>query len=406
MRITVEKQPIARVEKPFIVLTEDEKWELHVPQATCDFTSGPALDASTGDQRDFAKVKVCKMRSDDKDPLDVVAYNTLDAEDERITTDLQSALDDGKDLVLCPGTFYLTKTLVVRFPNQVILGLGLSTLIAPQDGSPCIRVLANKPGVTIAGITVEGSMQKKSPTMISNFMGSTNSDGVRSLIDFGEPGKEDPGDPKNPGALIDIFARVGGVNLEREKVSTDILIRIHSGNVIGDNLWLWRADHCQLRPNELPNNPKLPLYWQVRSGECGVKTALDVKGNDVHMYGLFCEHTTEHQMIWSGSRGGVSFYQCELPYDVLIGDFTGYVGYNVEDTVTSHKGRGVGVYSNFQVDKVMGDSGFLHPEDGDIDLIHPFTVFLDGVDGSGIKGIINEVGETADFGRKGQPCRP
>eukprot|EP00957_Ditylum_brightwellii_P115000 8771835-Ditylum_brightwellii.AAC.1 len=105
------------------------------------------------------------MHSNDKDPLDVVAYNTLDAKDERITTDLQFALDDRKDLVLCPGTFYLTKTLVVRFPNQVILGLGLSTLIAPQD----------------------------------------------------EPGKGDPGDPKNPGTLIDIFARVGGVNLERDK---------------------------------------------------------------------------------------------------------------------------------------------------------------------------------------------
>ena len=278
----------ARAEKPFVVLTEDKKWELHVPQSTRDFTSGPDIDDTTGDRRDFAQVKVCKMRSDDKDPQDTDAYNTLDQVDERITTELQAALDEGKDLVLCPGTFYLTRTLVMKLPNQVILGLGLSTLIAPQDGSPCVRVLANTPGVRIAGITVEGSVQKKAS--------SSNSDGVRSLIDFGQPDKEDPGDPKNPGALIDIFARVGGVNLEREKVSTDVLIRIHSGNVIGDNLWLWRADHVKLRPNELPNNPALPLYYQVRSGECGVKTALEVKGHDVHMYGLFCEHTTEHQL--------------------------------------------------------------------------------------------------------------
>ena len=57
-------------------------------------------------------------------------------------------------------------------------------------------------------------MQKKSPSMISNAFSSTNSDGVRSLIDFGEPGKADPGDSKNPGALANIFARVGGTNLE------------------------------------------------------------------------------------------------------------------------------------------------------------------------------------------------
>mmetsp|Transcript_22725 Transcript_22725/g.40496 ORF Transcript_22725/g.40496 Transcript_22725/m.40496 type:complete len:620 (+) Transcript_22725:414-2273(+) len=311
IRITVENQPVVRVEKPFVVLTEDKKWELHVPQATRDFTSGPALDGSTGDRRDFSRVKVCKMRPDDKDAMDIEAYNVLDKVDETITAELQAALDEGKDLVMCPGTFYLTRALEIKFPNQVILGLGLATLIAPQDGSPCVRVRANVPGVRIAGITVEGSMQKKSPSMISNAFGSTNSDGVRSLIDFGEPGKADPGDSKNPGALVDIFARVGGINLEREKVMTDTLIRVHSGNVVGDNLWLWRADHVQLREGEEPNDPSLALYHQVRSGECGVKNALEVKGNDVHMYGLFCEHTTEHQLVWSGSRGGVLFFQCE-----------------------------------------------------------------------------------------------
>lgn len=398
MRITIENQAKARVEKPFVVLTQDNKWELHVPAATSEYTAGPALCGGTSDRRDFAQVKVCKMRSEDKDPMNLDGYNTLDQIDDDITNEMQAALDAGKDLILCPGTFYLTKTLAVKFPGQVILGLGLATLIAPQDGSPCVRVSANTPGVRIAGLTVEGSMQKKAA--------SSNSYGVRSLIDFGQPGKTDPGDPTNPGALIDIFARVGGVNLERAKVATDVLIRVHSGNVVGDNLWLWRADHCQLREGEDPNNPALPLYWQVRSGECGAKTALEVNGHDVHMYGLFCEHTMEHQLTWSGSRGGVSFFQCELPYDVLKGDFDGYVGYHVKDTVTSHHGRGVGVYSNFQVDPVMGDSGFLHPDDDGINLTHPFTVFLDGEEGSGIKGIINGEGETADLESKSNPRRP
>ena len=84
----------------------------------------------------------------------------------------------------------------------------------------------------------------------------------------------------------------------------------------------------------------------------------------------------------------------------------GYAGYNIKDTVTSHKGRGVGVYSNFQVEAVMYDGGFLHPDNDGINLTHPFTVFLDGLEGSGIKGIINKEGETADFESQGTPRRP
>ena len=78
----------------------------------------------------------------------------------------------------------------------------------------------------------------------------------------------------------------------------------------------------------------------------------------------------------------------------------------MHDTVTSHVGKGVGVYSNFQVDAVVADSGFLHPENGGIQLINPFTVCLDGIDGSGIKSIINNEGSTADLETRSNPRRP
>jgi hypothetical protein len=38
----------------------------------------------------------------------------------------------------------------------------------------------------------------------------------------------------------DVFARVGGSSFERN-VSTDIMVSLFSGSIIGDNLWLWRA---------------------------------------------------------------------------------------------------------------------------------------------------------------------
>ena len=58
-------------------------------------------------------------------------------------------------------------------------------------------------------------------------------------------------------------------------------------------------------------------------------------------YGLFCEHTTEHQCVWNGERGTVNFFQCELPYDVDT-DFADnkFVGYYVNPSVKEHVGRG------------------------------------------------------------------
>mmetsp|Transcript_9296 Transcript_9296/g.27728 ORF Transcript_9296/g.27728 Transcript_9296/m.27728 type:complete len:113 (-) Transcript_9296:8-346(-) len=105
-----------------------------------------------------------------------------------------------------------------------------------------------------------------------------NSVFVMSLIDSGEPDKEDPGDPTNPGLIADLFTRVGGSNLKRFDLKTDAMVLIFSGNVIGDNLWLWRADHVKLGEDEVANDLVTvnELHWQVRNGECYVKHASKV----------------------------------------------------------------------------------------------------------------------------------
>jgi hypothetical protein len=61
--------------------------------------------------------------------------------------------------------------------------------------------------------------------------------------DAGDPGNG----PRAPGAshaanptfLFDIFARAGGARPGRASG----FITINSNNVVGDNFWLWRADH-------------------------------------------------------------------------------------------------------------------------------------------------------------------
>ena len=43
----------------------------------------------------------------------------------------------------------------------------------------------------------------------------------------------------NPALLSDVFVRVGGAGVGKAVVS----LEINSNDVIGDHLWLWRADH-------------------------------------------------------------------------------------------------------------------------------------------------------------------
>ncbi len=404
---SVEETPKVRLEKPYIVINGKD-YELHVPKVTTTETTGAHLDGSDTEVRCFSKVKVGKaiLPTDEFGnyaEYDDATFNKLTDEDAKLTLELQKALDEGKDLVLSPGIYFLTQPLIVKKPNQVILGLGLATLIAPQNGAPCIRVEAGTPGVRIASLVLEASVQD------GTFSEYANSDKVRSLIDFGEPdktGTEDPGDPSNPGLIADLFTRVGGSNLDRT-VSTDAMVRIFAGHVIGDNLWLWRADHVKLdkENGEKANDPRFELYHQVRIwdmdenlepvlvdgkrvrvDECICKNAIVVEGNDVKMYGLFAEHTTEDQMIWKGERGSVSFFQCELPYDV--DESYAHTGYHVHEDVKEHTGAGIGVYSNFTCFDVNAHTGLKFPSSEKVNIINPFTRWLNGKDNSTIERVL------------------
>uniref|UniRef100_A0A7S1ZEA6 Pectate lyase superfamily protein domain-containing protein n=1 Tax=Ditylum brightwellii TaxID=49249 RepID=A0A7S1ZEA6_9STRA len=362
--VTVDERPNVRVEKPYIAVKDDGiSFVLRVPAPTYgEDAIGPDLDGAKDDVRDFSHVKVATP-SDEEDTVVAAVQNSAS---------LQEALDQGKDLVLSPGIYPLKTSLKVKYPNQVVLGLGLATLVAPTDGSPCIRVLPYTPGVRIAGIMLEASKQD----VQQNYSDERDCpDGIASLLEWGNPNiNDDRGSSTNPGVLTDIFARVGGSNPDRT-VSTDVIMRIHSSNVVGDNLWLWRADHVNLQPGETANYPlnpsdeasKLPRvsdhYYQVMKDECKVATGLIVNGDDVTIHGLAVEHTEEHLTIWNGERGNVRFYQSELPYDVSHASFgaKGYTGYMVASHVKDHDAQAVGVYSNFRDYIVTVDTAIRHP---------------------------------------------
>lgn len=312
--ISVENKPTIRVEKPYITLKtsgaiheEHYQFELRVPSVTYGNDAiGPQFVDTHEEVRNFTRVYLA------------VPSNTTNKAAEENYAALQNALDEGKDLVLSPGIYSLANSLKVKHPNQVILGLGYATLSAPDDGSPCIHVLSQVPGVRIAGVMLEASVLK-----------GVSKGKITSLLEWGEQWSNDPGDETNPGVLSDVFARVGGLMRD---VSTDVMIRLHSGNIYGDNLWLWRADHTQLQPNEVSNFPGFD-FWQtvkeesvvetslvVESGasnakivgldvdlkeECAVKNGLVVESGatNVSIVGLAVEHATEDQVIWKGDYG-------------------------------------------------------------------------------------------------------
>jgi hypothetical protein len=133
--VTVVDQPRVRVEKPYIVMKivqDAEQYELRVPKARWSddmtYTVDPMLKGADDDDdddcleavRDFSQIRVVR-------------------DDEPISR-IQDALDEGKDVVLCPGIFSLVTSIIIRHPNQILYGLGLATLEAPKDGSPCICV--------------------------------------------------------------------------------------------------------------------------------------------------------------------------------------------------------------------------------------------------------------------------
>lgn len=200
------------------------------------------------------------------------------------------------------------------------------------------------------------------------------------------------------------------------------MVRVHSGNVYGDNLWLWRADHVALADGEGPNFPGISRrFRQTVGGECEARNGLVVTKNAVNvtMVGLAVEHATEDQTVWEGEDGKVYFYQCELPYDAdetFAAD--GRAGYRIGPDVTRHDASGLGIYSNFRDHDVRVPAAVVHPEAhpggaggeggggrrGGIELRDVFTVRLDNM--GGIESVVNGRGPGATDGTpRGVPLR-
>jgi len=268
---------------------------------------------------------------------------------------INAHLRQGLHVVLSPGIYNLSAPLKLNHPGQVLLGLGLATLIA--SGGPAVCV-GDVDGVRVAGLLLEPG-----PLPLD------------VLLEWGGDGHY-AGDVANPGFLHDVFMRVGGPAVTYEP-HVHAMLKINSGHVVGDNLWLWRADHTE--------------RGLVYNGAHHCDVGLLVEGDDVTMYGLSAEHSLQDQVRWNGDRGSTYFFQSELPYDVDVDWGTrGYVGYRVGEHVSEHRAYGIGVYHYFRDHPVVVETAIVAPPRLLASIRSPLVVRLNGK--GKVRNILNDYG--------------
>jgi hypothetical protein len=181
--------------------SSDGSYWLQIPQAV-DGTSGVDFSQTSTVSVSFSSVYVSS-------PSDTAA--TLNAK-----------LAAGLHLVLTPGIYLIDTPLIVGTNYQVILGIGMATLLSTNN-TPHIMLVTATEGVRISGILFDAS-SSSSRSMVMLKWGNVNST------------------PAYPSFAHDLFFRVGGVDSIKASLQPQAgtMMEINTGNVICDNVWLWR----------------------------------------------------------------------------------------------------------------------------------------------------------------------
>jgi hypothetical protein len=336
----ITQTPLIR-EKPYLFIDGDGHYFVMVPNLETNGTRGITWTNGTTPGT----------------PLPMNQFYLAHAEADNATS-INTALKQGKNLLLTPGIYHLENSIQVSRPNTVVLGLGYPTLV-PDQGTPAM-VVSDVDGVKVGGILFQAGTNN-SPT----------------LLQVGTPGSL-ASHAADPLFFYDIFCRVGGAAVGN---ATD-MVTINCNNVVGDNFWLWRADHGQ------------GVGWDLNKNVTG----MTVNGNDVILYGLFVEHCQGYQAVWNGNGGRVYFYQSEMPYDPpdqaawQHGDVNGYASYKVADGIKTHEAWGLGVYSVFRAGQIVADNAIETPSVPGVKMHHMVTLRLGWQRDSGIRHVLNGAG--------------
>ncbi|NYJ05242.1 adenylyl cyclase [Petropleomorpha daqingensis] len=344
---TLATTPVSR-EKPYLYVDASGRWNVFVPSAQQN-SVGTTWAAGHTPGRSI--------------PIGDFFVATPNSSLAKIN----SALAQGKNLLLTPGVYDVDRTIAVKRADTVVLGLGLATLTA-QNGATALSV-ADVQGVDIAGLTIDA--------------GPVNSRVLMQVGSGQDKGGPHVADPANPTALQDVFFRIGGPHLGKATVS----LEVNSDHVVLDDIWAWRADHGN------------GVGWTQNTADTG----LVVNGDDVTATGLFVEHYQKYEVIWNGERGRTVFFQNELPYDPPSqaawqhDGIPGWAAYKVGDQVRTHQGWGMGsyIFMNQGLD-IHEAHSFEVPVTPGVQMRDLVTVFLDPTNGNGtIEHVVNDTGGSA-----------
>lgn len=239
---------------------------------------------------------------------------------------INAQLARGRNLILTPGVYDVDRTIEVKRPDTIVMGMGIATLTA-EHGVVAMDV-ADVRGVDVSGLMFDAG-PVRSPVLL-RVGGRHAGKGGRGR------GHDRGGDAADPTAVQDVFFRIGGPHAGRATVS----LQVDRDHTILDDVWAWRADHGS------------GVGWNVNTADTG----LVVNADDVTATGLFVEHFQKYDVIWNGERGRTVMFQNEMPYDPpdqaawRHGGVLGYAAYKVADSVRSHAGWGLGSYIFTNVD--------------------------------------------------------
>ncbi|MGI5460798.1 RICIN domain-containing protein [Streptomyces sp. CA-249302] len=339
---TVAQSPVSR-EKPFLYVDGAGAYQVFVPSVRSNSSGTSWAGGASGSSLSLDSFYVVKPGA--------------------TATQINSALAAGKNLLVTPGVYHLDQTLQINRADTVVLGLGLATFV-PDNGVTAMKV-ADVDGVKIAGLLFDA--------------GTTNSP---SLLEVGPAGST-ASHAADPTSLHDVYFRVGGAGVG--KATTSLVV--NSDNVIGDHMWIWRADHGS------------GVGWTSNTADTG----LIVNGDNVTMYGLFVEHFQKYQTVWNGNGGRTYFFQNEMPYDPpnqgawMNGSTQGYAAYKVADSVTSHQAYGLGSYCYFNVNPgVVAARAIEAPNTPGVRFTSMVTVSLGGT--GTISHVVNNTGGPSNSG--------
>jgi hypothetical protein len=347
---TLDTTPVSR-EKPYLFVDARGKYGVRVPAA---LTGTRGISPASG--RTIALDEFFVARPSDS------------------AKEIDKALSRGEHVLLTPGVYDVERTLSVKRPGTVVLGLGHATLTAVGGAIPL--TVADVPGVVVAGVTIDAGTVE-SPALLR--VGKRHGHAKRGTGD--------------PTTLSDVYFRVGGPHVGK----ADVALEVNSDGVLIDHTWVWRADHG------VEGFAGDTERWQVNSGRNGAV----INGDDVTANGLFVEHFQEYNTVWNGDGGLTILYQNELPYDPptqadwMNRGVEGWAGYKVGNRVKTHQLYGGGVYVfNRNNPSIHTENGFEVPQTPGVKLHHVMTVNL----GAGtIDHVVNGVGGPADTSRVGQP---